>query len=82
MPPVDRCNGVSPTHAAKSLPRLNVSNGGARAAIAVAMIGPIPGMVVNLQCDLIFAGALGDLAVKQGDLLTQVFERGDQHAQD
>src|SRR5580693_2205110 len=31
LPPLDRCNGVSPTQAAKSRPRLNVSGAGARA---------------------------------------------------
>ena len=34
FPPVECCNGVSPSQAAKSRPRLNVSAGGASAAMA------------------------------------------------
>ena len=41
LPPVDICRGVRPSHAAKSRPRLKFSAGGANAAIAVAVTGPM-----------------------------------------
>jgi len=47
FPPVECCNGVSPSQAAKSRPRLNVSAGGASAAMAVAITGPTPGMLMR-----------------------------------
>lgn len=45
LPPVDLCNGTSPSQAAKSRPHLNVSVGGAKVSIASAAMGPTPGMV-------------------------------------
>ena len=47
LPPVECWRGVSPTQAAKSRPLAKVSGGGARAAIAVAVIGPMPGIVIS-----------------------------------
>ena len=47
FPPVDRSSGVKPTHAAKSRPFRKVVGSGARAAIAAAVTGPIPGTEVN-----------------------------------
>src|SRR5215213_4215752 len=47
LPPVDFCNGVRPSQAAKSRPDLNVSAAGASATIAVAVIGPTPGIVIK-----------------------------------
>src|SRR3954466_7763032 len=47
LPPVDFCKGVRPSQAAKSRPDLNVSAGGASAAIAVAVMGPTPGIVIK-----------------------------------
>ena len=47
LPPVDFCKGVRPSQAAKSRPLANVSIGGASAAIAVAVMGPTPGMVIS-----------------------------------
>lgn len=47
LPPVECCLGTSPSQAAKSRPRGNVSGGGARATSAVAMSGPIPGTVLR-----------------------------------
>ena len=43
FPPVECCNGVSPSHAAKSRPRLKLVAWGAKAISAVAVIGPTPG---------------------------------------
>src|SRR6478672_7099664 len=40
---------VRPSQAAKSRPLAKVSAGGARAAIAVAEIGPMPGTVISLR---------------------------------
>ena len=45
LPPVECCRGTSPTHAAKSRPRLKTSIGGAKVSIARAVIGPTPGIV-------------------------------------
>ena len=39
--------GTSPSQAAKSRPFANVSAGGAIAVMAVAVVGPIPGMVIS-----------------------------------
>ena len=44
LPPVDACFGTNPSQAAKSRPLANVSAGGAIAAMAVAVIGPMPGI--------------------------------------
>ena len=60
LPPVDRCNGVSPSQAAKSRPLAKVCAGGAKALIAaaVARFGRIDLLVNN-------AGA-----TKRGDFLS------------
>ncbi len=47
LPPVDFCTGVRPTHAAKSRPERNVPAGGAKAWIAVAIMGPTPGIDIS-----------------------------------
>lgn len=47
MPPVGLCLGTSPSQEANSLPLRNVFGSATFAAIAVAMIGPIPGMVAR-----------------------------------
>ena len=47
LPPVDFCSGVSPSQAAKSRPVAKVSGAGASAVIAVAVIGPTPGIVIS-----------------------------------
>ena len=47
LPPVECCRGTSPSHAAKSRPRLKVSGDGASATSALAISGPIPGIVIN-----------------------------------
>ena len=47
LAPVDRCSGVSPTQAAKSRPERKVSTGGASASMAVAIRGPMPGMLMS-----------------------------------
>ena len=57
LPPVDFCNGVSPSQAAKSRPVRNPSGAGTRAGIAVAALGPMPGYRVRL-------GAPPDLSVE------------------
>src|SRR6185312_3584590 len=49
LPPVDLRRGVRPSQAAKSRPLAKLSAGGAKAAIAVADIGPIPGTVISLR---------------------------------
>ena len=46
-PPVECCLGVSPAQAAKSLPRLKLSIGGAKAWTAIAQTGPTPGIVIR-----------------------------------
>src|SRR6516162_9353527 len=47
LPPVDFCSGVSPSQAAKSRPAGNPSAAGTSAVIAVEVIGPTPGIVIN-----------------------------------
>lgn len=49
LPPVDRCTGGRPCQAAKSRSLRNVSTGEARAAMAVAVIGPTPSIVINRE---------------------------------
>ena len=45
LPPVECCRGTSPSQAAKSRPRLKTLIGGAKVSIAMAVIGPTPGIV-------------------------------------
>ena len=45
LPPEECWTGTSPSQAAKSRPRLKVVIGGANASTAIAVIGPIPGIV-------------------------------------
>lgn len=47
LPPLEFCFGTSPSQAAKSRPRLNVAIAGANASMAVAVTGPMPGMVIS-----------------------------------
>ena len=47
LPPVDFCSGVSPSQAAKSRPAAKPCAAGVSAAIAVATIGPTPGIVIS-----------------------------------
>ena len=47
LPPVDFYNGTSPNQAAKSRPARKPSGAGTRAMIAVAAIGPMPGIVMS-----------------------------------
>src|SRR3954452_16323328 len=47
LPPLERWTGVSPSQAAKSRPRRNVSAGGASAMRAAAVTVPMPGMVIS-----------------------------------
>src|SRR5712675_2285845 len=47
LPPVEFCRGTRPSHAANSRPLRNSLGSATVAAIAVAMIGPIPGMVAS-----------------------------------
>ena len=47
LPPVDFCSGVSPSQAAKSRPVRKFSAAGTSAVIAVAAIGPTPGIVMS-----------------------------------
>lgn len=56
FPPVERCNGVSPSRAAKSCPLSRARTVGARATSAVILVGPIPGIVIAAS----LVGAPGD----------------------
>lgn len=47
LPPDEFCRGVSPSQAANSRPDRNADGSGIVAAKAVAVIGPIPGMVAS-----------------------------------
>src|SRR5262249_23559906 len=47
LPPVEFCRGTRPSHAANSRPLRNAVGSTTVAAIAVAMIGPMPGMVAR-----------------------------------
>jgi hypothetical protein len=47
LPPLDFCSGVNPSQAAKSRPARKPSGAGTRAVIAVAAIGPTPGIVMS-----------------------------------
>ena len=49
LPPVECCRGKRPSQATESRPRRKVSGGGARATKAVAINGPIPGIVISLR---------------------------------
>src|SRR5262249_37948998 len=45
LPPVEFCRGTRPSHAANSRPLRNAVGSPTVAAMAVAMIGPIPGII-------------------------------------
>ena len=47
LPPVVCCRGTRPSQAEKSRPRRKLSIGGAKAWSAIALIGPIPGIVIS-----------------------------------
>lgn len=49
LPPVECCRGTRPSHAAKSRDRRKMVMGGAKVSIAIAVIGPTPGMVCSLR---------------------------------
>lgn len=68
LPPEERCSGVRPSHAAKSRPLLNVVAEGASAARAVAVIGPMPGMVINR---LASASSLARRAISRSSTATR-----------
>ena len=74
LPPVERCTGVSPTQAAKSRPERNVSTGGAKASMAVAISGPIPGTLISRRA-VSSAFARGDLGIERCGLFLQMAER-------
>ena len=44
LPPVECCRGTRPSHAAKSRDRRKMVMGGAKVSIAIALIGPTPGI--------------------------------------
>ena len=46
FPPLECWRGTSPSQAAKSLPFRNIVSAGAKASMAMAVIGPRPGMVI------------------------------------
>lgn len=62
LPPVECCNGVRPSQAAKSRPFAKVSMGGASERIAAAGTGPMSGMVINLDRNEAHAGMLRSFA--------------------
>lgn len=47
LPPVESCRGTMPSQAAKSRPLPKFSSGGAKARIAIAQIGPMPGTLIS-----------------------------------
>lgn len=49
LPAVDACFDAAPIHAAESQPFAHVSAGGAVAALALAVIGPIPEIVISCR---------------------------------
>src|SRR5689334_11233075 len=81
LPPVDLCSGVSPSQAAKSRPARKPSGAGTRAVIAVAAIGPMPGIVMSRRATG-SAFTPGNLTIQLLELLVQGVEHSDQHLQD
>ncbi len=47
LPPVEFCRGTRPSQVEKSRPLRKLAIGGAKASIADAQIGPIPGMLIS-----------------------------------
>src|SRR5262245_39626745 len=60
LPAVECCRGTRPSQAAKSRPRLKITIGGAKASIAAAVIGLIPGMVCKHVIDAATAFNTGE----------------------
>ena len=71
LPPVECCRGTSPSQAAKSRPRLKTVIGGAKVSIAMAVIGPTPGMVCRRQRCRPARGFVNRRLLEFGDLLRQ-----------
>ena len=82
LPPVDFCSGVSPSQAAKSRPARKPSGAGTRAVIAVAAIGPMPGIVMQLLRHGVGLVRGVFLTIQLLELLFQGVEHSDQHLQD
>src|SRR4051794_7994797 len=82
LPPVDICRGVSPSQAAKSRPARKPSGAGTRAVIAVAAIGPMPGIVISRRATGSAFARWVDLGIQRLDLRLQRLEGADQHVQD
>ncbi len=70
LPPVEFCLGVSPNHAEKSRPFVKLAEGGANASRAVAMTGPIPGMVIRRFA---ISSSLARCAISASSCLILVF---------
>jgi len=78
LPPVDLCNGVSPSQAAKSRPVLNVSAAGASAKIAVAVIGPMPRYRHQSASNGVLLGTAFNLDIQNRDVFLQRPQSRDQ----
>ena len=81
MPPVEFCLGTSPSQAANSLPLRNVFGSATVAAIAVAMIGPIPGMVARRWLTGLFLCHARTCVSSSAIPLSDIFDLADDYLQ-
>ena len=82
LPLLECCRGARPSPAAKSRTLRGVSGGGASVASAVAISGPMPGIVLaRPPRGLVLARPPRGLAVQRGDALLEVAQTLDQTPQ-
>ncbi len=79
LPPVECCRGIRPSQAAKSWPLRNVSGGGTRTAIAVAISGLMPGTVMSLRATSFFVARRAISGVELCNLRVELGQRSDQN---
>ena len=80
LPPVVCCRGTRPSQAEKSRPRRKLSIGGAKAWSAIALIGPIPGIVISRAASSVLARAGAELLFQSVDLRIEVSDLTEQNA--
>ncbi len=69
LPPLELCLGASPSQAEKSRPHRKVSGAGAKATIAAAATGPMPGDRHQPARDPVFLRPPSNLTVEHHDLI-------------
>jgi Tat protein secretion system quality control protein TatD with DNase activity len=81
LPPVEFCLGTSPSQAANSLPLRNVLGSATVAAMAVAMIGPMPWNGSQSLADWVALMPRENLLLETNDPYLNIFDVVDHYLQ-